>query len=217
MVIEVKPQEVDYDALALRVFLKALELIGGPRKLFEYRNLTWVPSLMEAAYAVVLKNEAFKTEDEIAEFIGITKQTVRNMLSADPELVMMKLQGELEGKEVKVHTAGGLAKLAYEEVKKGNDYIAFVASVCEDYVKKHMETAETCPDIGLVWPVYVLKAIKGMDFPVDESKKEELKKRLENVKVKDVPATELIERIEFPIKSPADLLHKLAEAVKSRG
>ncbi|WP_456342454.1 bacterio-opsin activator [Thermovibrio sp.] len=216
MVIEVKPQEVDYDALALRVFLKALELIGGPRMLFEYRNLTWVPSLMEAAYAVVLKNEAMKTDDEIAEFIGITKQTVRNMLSADPELVMMKLKGELESKEVKVHTAGGLAKLAYEEVKKGNDYISFVASVCEDYVKKHMETAETCPDVGLVWPVYVLKAIKGFDFPVDESKKEELKKRLEGIKVKEVPATELLEEISFPIKSPADLLHKLAEAVKSR-
>jgi len=182
--------------------------------LFEYRNLTWVPSLMEAAYAVVLKNEALKTDDEIAEFIGITKQTVRNMLSADPELVMMKLKGELESKEVKVHTAGGLAKLAYEEVKKGNDYIAFVASVCEDYVKKHMETAETCPDVGFVWPVYVLKAIKGMDFPVDESRKEELKQRLSGVKVKEFMASELVDKLEFPIKSPAELLHKLAEAVK---
>ncbi|WP_456454930.1 bacterio-opsin activator [Thermovibrio sp.] len=214
MVIEVQPKEVDYDALALRVFLKALELIGGPRMLFEYRNLTWVPSLMEAAYAVVLKNEAMKTEDEIAEFIGITKQTVRNMLSADPELVMMKLKGELESKEVKVHTAGGLAKLAYQEVKRGNDYISFVASVCEDYVKKHMETAESCPDVGFVWPVYVLKAIKGLDFPIDQSRKEELKERLRGVKVKEVPADELVDKIEFPVNSPADLLHKLAQAVK---
>jgi probable regulatory domain-containing protein len=220
MVIEVQPKEVDYDALALRVFLKALELIGGPRALFEYRNLTWVPSLMEAAYAVVLKNEAMKTDDEIAEFIGITKQTVRNMLSADPELVMAKLQGELESKEVKVHTAGGLAKKAYEEVKSGNDYIAFISSVCEEYVKKPMEAvesgqpAQTCPDIGLVWPVYVLKAIKGMDFPVEESDKEELKERLKGIKVKDKQAEELVDKIEFPIKSPADLLHKLANSVK---
>jgi len=214
MVIEVQAKEVDYDALALRVFLKALELIGGPRMLFEYRNLTWVPSLMEAAYAVVLKNEAMKTEDEIAEFIGITKQTVRNMLSADPELVMMKLKGELESKEVKVHTAGGLAKLAHQEVKRGNDYISFVASVCEDYVKKHMETAESCPDVGFVWPVYVLKAIKRLDFPIDRSRKEELKERLRGVKVKEVPADELADKIEFPINSPADLLHKLAQAVK---
>lgn len=219
MVIEVKPKEVDYDALALRVFLKALELIGGPRALFEYRNLTWVPSLMEASYAVVLKNEALKTDDEIAEFIGITKQTVRNMLSADPELVMAKLQGELESKEIKVHTAGGLAKKAYEEVKKGNDYVIFIASVCEDYVKKPMEAVEsgqpvaTCPDIGLVWPVYVLKAIKGLHFPIEESGKEELKNRLKDIKIKDSLAGDLIEKIEFPVKSPADLLHKLAEAV----
>ena len=31
MVIQVEPKEVDYDTLALRVFLKALEIIGGPR------------------------------------------------------------------------------------------------------------------------------------------------------------------------------------------
>ena len=206
--------------MALRVFLKAIELIGGPRALFEYRNLTWVPSLMEAAYAVVLKYEAMKTDDEIAEFIGITKQTVRNMLSADPELVMMKLRGELESGDVKVHTAGGLAKKAYEEVKKGNDYVAFVTYLCEEYIKKPMEAAEsgqpaaTCPDIGLVWPVYVLKAIKGMNFPIEESKREELKERLKGIFVKESPAEELVDKLEFPVKSPADLLHKLAAAVK---
>ena len=100
MVIEIKPKEVDYDTMALRVFLKALEIIGGPRKLFEYRNLTWIPSLMEASYAVVLKEEGLKSEDEIAKFIGITRQTVRNMLTADPDLVIKKLHGELESKEI---------------------------------------------------------------------------------------------------------------------
>ena len=222
MVIEVKPQEVDYDTLALRVFLKAIELIGGPKALFEYRNLTWVPSLMEASYAVVLKYEGMKTEDEIAEFIGITKQTVRNMLSADPELVMMKLKGELEGGEVKVHTAGGLAKKAYEEVKKGNDYVAFIASVCEEYVKRPMEAvqsgqpAATCSDVGFVWPVYVLRAIKGMHFPIEETNKDQLKERLKNIKIKELPAEELLDKIDFPVKSPADLLHKLADAVRGQ-
>ena len=222
MVIEVKPQEVDYDTLALRVFLKAIELIGGPKALFEYRNLTWVPSLMEASYAVVLKYEGMKTEDEIAEFIGITKQTVRNMLSADPELVMMKLKGELESGEVKVHTAGGLAKKAYEEVKNGNDYVAFIASVCEEYVKRPMEAvqsgqpAATCPDVGFVWPVYVLRAIKGMHFPIEETNKDQLKERLKNIKIKELPAEELLDKIDFPVKSPADLLHKLADTVRGQ-
>jgi len=217
MVIEVVPQEVDYDALALRVFLKALELIGGPRTLFEYRNLTWVPSLMEAAYAVVLKNEGLKTEDEIARFLGTTRQTVRNILSADPDLVLKKLRGELEGKEVKLHTAGGLAKLAYQEVKRGNDNVSFVASVCEEYVKRHMDEADRCPERSLVWPVLVLKAVRGLKFPLSSNRKEELKERLRGIEVKGVPAELLVEELTFPLKSPADLLSGLARAVKERG
>ena len=204
MVIEIKPKEVDYDTMALRVFLKALEIIGGPRKLFEYRNLTWIPSLMEASYAVVLKEEGLKSEDEIAEFIGITRQTVRNMLTADPDLVIKKLHGELESKEIKVHTAGGLAKLAYQEVKSGNDYVPFVISVCETYMAKLL---------GVVWPVEVLTAIKGMKFPVDESQKEDLVNRLSGIKIKEVDASGLIEKLEFPIKNPAELLHKLKQGL----
>ncbi|SNR62074.1 bacterio-opsin activator [Desulfurobacterium atlanticum] len=207
MVIEVKPQEKDYDTIALRVFLKALEIIGGPRKLFEYRNLTWVPSLMEACYAVVLKEEGMKTEDEIAEFIGITKQTVRNMLAADPELVLKKLEGELESKEIKVHTAGGLAKLAYREVKEGRDNISFVNAVCKTYLSQLFD---------VVWPVEVLTSIKGIDFPIYENEKELLKQRLKGISVKGRDAEELIDMIEFPIKSPADLLHKLREVSESR-
>lgn len=206
MVIEVKPQEKDYDTLALRVFLKALEIIGGPRKLFEYRNLTWVPSLMEACYAVVLKEEGMKTEDEIAEFIGITKQTVRNMLSADPELVLKKLEGELESKEIKVHTAGGLAKLAYREVKEGRDNVPLVSAVCKTYLANLFD---------VVWPVEVLTSIKGLDFPIDKSKKDILKQRIKGISIKGKNAEELIDMIEFPIKSPADLLHKLREVSKN--
>ncbi|RKZ20685.1 regulatory domain protein [bacterium] len=107
----------DYDKIALDVFLKALEIIGGPRKLIELRNLTWITSLMESAYAVVLHELANKTEDEIAEFLGITKQTVRNILRADTETVMKRLEGELREKTAKAHVAGGLAKLAFKEIK----------------------------------------------------------------------------------------------------
>ncbi len=205
MVIEVKPKEVDYDTLALRVFLKSLELIGGPRKLFEYRNLTWVPSLMEAAYAVVLKEEAMKTEEEIAEFLGLTKQTVRNMLSADPQLVMKKLTEEMSGSQIKVHTAGGLAKLSYKEVKEGRDYVPFVVAVCQTYVSELL---------GIAWPVEVLLAIKGMKFPIKDSEKEELEQRLKGVRVRDKDASLLVNFINFPVKSPAQLLHELSEASK---
>jgi predicted transcriptional regulator len=44
--IEVTPQPPDIDQRALRVFLKAIELVGGPRQLVELRRLTWLPSLM---------------------------------------------------------------------------------------------------------------------------------------------------------------------------
>jgi len=110
-------KKVGYDKLALDVFLKALEIIGGPRKLIELRNLTWITSLMESAYAIVLHELANKTEDEIAEFLGITKQTVRNILRADTETVMKRLEGELREKTAKAHVAGGLAKLAFKEIK----------------------------------------------------------------------------------------------------
>ena len=116
-----QPQEIqaaDVDTMALQVFLKALELIGGPRRLVEYRNLTWLPSLMAAAYTVVLSNEAYKTEDEIAAFLGLTRNTVRNIRRADPELVRQKLKGEMSRKNLRAHMAGALAQWAYQEVKR---------------------------------------------------------------------------------------------------
>ncbi len=118
-----KPDEIqrpDVDSAAIRVFLKTLEILGGPKKLITYRNLTWLPSLFEAAYVVVLANDYQKTEAEIAEHLGITRQTVRNILRADTETVMKRLEGELREKTLKAHIAGGLAKLAYEELNKSS-------------------------------------------------------------------------------------------------
>ena len=50
----------DVDVVAERVFNESIKLLGGLRKLIEYRNLTWLPSLAEASYTVVLKEELFK-------------------------------------------------------------------------------------------------------------------------------------------------------------
>ncbi len=191
---EIKTQDID--ALAIRVFLKALEIIGGPRKLILYRNLTWIPSLLEAAYAVVLANEYLKTEDEIAAFTGLTRQTVRNILRADPELVLKKLEGELQEKSVKAHTAGGLAKLAYQEIKEGRDNLSIFADLV-------MQGADA---LGIAWPIEVLKRIKGMDFPIE---KEELKERLKGLKIKDKFIETLLEGLSYPLKSPAQLLKEL--------
>jgi len=68
MVVEVKPVEVDAESLVTRVFLKAIDLLGGLQRLAEYRTLTWLPSLARAAFVVVLREEFMKTEEEIGVF-----------------------------------------------------------------------------------------------------------------------------------------------------
>lgn len=117
MVQEVQPKDIDIDELAMKVFLKALEIAGGPRKLIEHRNLTWVPSLIEASYAVVLFEEQKKTASQIAQFLGLTEQTVRNILRADEEAVKKKLEDIEESSEARSHVAGGLARIAYKKIK----------------------------------------------------------------------------------------------------
>ncbi|HIE33238.1 MAG TPA: bacterio-opsin activator [Thermodesulfobacteriaceae bacterium] len=193
-------QERDLDARALRVFLKALELLGGPRKLIELRNLTWVTSLMEASYAVILAEEGLKTEDEIASFLGLTRQTVRNILRADPELVMMKLEGELREKTPKAHTAGGLAKLAYREIKEGRDALIFFSSLVEEGARL----------LGVGWPAEVLARLKGLHFPVAGT---EIGQKLKGLKVKekdlgDIAATKDI------YHHPREILQILSEALR---
>ena len=197
-------QQYDIDTIAIRVFLKALEIIGGPRKLIELRNLTWITSLMEAAYAVVLADQSLKTEDEIAKFLGLTRQTVRNILRADPELVMQKLEGELQEKTPRAHTAGGLAKLAYKEIKEGRDYLNFFIYALES----------ASESLGIYWPIEVLRKIKGMDFPVG---KEELAERLRGLSIKNVPSEEILEKLDYPVKSPSDLLHKIRKSLEGGG
>jgi probable regulatory domain-containing protein len=191
-------REFDIDAMAIRVFLKSLELIGGPRKLIEYRNLTWIPSLMEASYAVVLRDMANKTEAEIAEFLGSTRQTVRNMLRAEPELVIKKLEGELEEKTPRAHTAGGLAKLAYKEIKEGRENLTMFLHLLQ----------VASESLGVFWPVEIMRRMKGADFPLG---KEELLERLKGLKVKEKNIEEILEKLSYPVKSPADLLAQIRE------
>jgi probable regulatory domain-containing protein len=196
-------REFDIDAMAIRVFLKSLELIGGPRKLIEYRNLTWIPSLMEASYAVVLQDMANKTEAEIAEFLGSTRQTVRNMLRAEPELVLKKLEGELEEKTPRAHTAGGLAKLAYKEIKEGRENLTIFLHLLQ----------VASESLGVFWPVEILRKMKGADFPLG---KEELLERLKGLKVKEKNIEEILEKLSYPVKSPADLLAQIRENVEAQ-
>ncbi len=206
MVIEIKPRQEDrseIENLAGRVFFKTLDLLGGLMRLAEFRTLTWLPSLARAAFAVVLREEFTKTEDEIARFIGLSRNTVRNILRADPGLALRKL-GETEeewGKrDLKVHMAGGVARLAYKEVKEGRE-----SSVLMSYARGLAERMMEIVDIP--WAYTVLRHTKGMRYPV--SSPEELKASLEGIRVKGIPIEGLLPRLRYPINNPAELLHEL--------
>ncbi len=204
MPVVIGPEEIkefDVDALAIRVFLKALEILGGPRKLIALRNLTWVTSLMEAAYAIVLAEEAFKTEDDIADFLGLTRQTVRNILRAEPELVLKKLEGELEEKTPRAHTAGGLAKLAYKEIKEGKDALLFFSAALQEGVKV----------LGVGWPAEVLARIKGLSWPAEP---EIIAERLGGLVVEGKRLDEIVRGHEGALAHPRELLHFLANKVR---
>lgn len=189
-----RPKGGDVDKMAEKVFYESIKLLGGLRKLVEFRNLTWLPSLAEAAYVVVLKNEAFKTYGEIAKELGITEQTARNIATADEEEVRKYLEGELE--RPKEHIAGGIAKLAYRKLKEESKLDTEEVEIREE----EMEV------LDIDWAVHVLARIKGLDFPAD---KEQLLERLGGMVVKGRKMEEILDRIEYPVKSPAELLHKI--------
>jgi probable regulatory domain-containing protein len=195
MEIIAKPKGGNIDKMAEKVFLESIKLLGGLKKLIEYRNLTWLPSLAEAAYVIVMKNEAFKTYKEIAQELGITEQTARNIATADEEEVKKYIEGELEERP-REHIAGGIAKLAYRKLKEEE-------RLDEEEVEIRHDELEV---LGVDWAVHVLARIKGLHFPVN---KDQLEERLRGIVIKGKNAEEILEKLEYPIKSPAELLHQI--------
>jgi len=191
----IKPRGGDIDRMAEKVFWEAIKILGGLKRLVEYRNLTWLPSLAEASYVVVLKNETFKTYREIAEILGITEQTVKNIATADEGEVKRYIEGELEERP-KEHIAGGIAKLAYRKLK---DEGRFETEEIE-LKREEMEV------LDVDWAVHVLTRIRGLDFPVN---KDVLRERLKGIVIKGKNVEEILERLEYPINSPAQLLHQM--------
>ena len=187
------------DRVAERIFHESIHLLGGLKNIVEYRNLTWLPSLAEAAYVIALKNEAIKTNREIAEYLGITEQTVKKILSADENKIKSDLGGE--GEKDREHIAGGLAKLAYRAIKEQRDNIEERVSIME----------ESARSLGIDWAVHVLSNIKGLDFPIDDANI--LKERLGGFVVKGKKMEEIVDSLEYPISNPAELLHKLRERI----
>lgn len=199
----------DIENLVTRVFFKSVELLGGMSKLAEYRTLTWLPSLARASYVVVLKEQYIKTDEEIAEIVGLTKNTVRNILRADSEMALRKIKSleemlKEESKELKVHTAGGVAKLAYKEVKEGHEaqtLLHYCSMVAEDVVRV----------LDIPWAYLVLRKLKGVNYPILDDQL--LQERLKDILIKGKPASELLKKIHYPVKNPAQLLHEIKQAL----
>ncbi|HDG68441.1 MAG TPA: bacterio-opsin activator [candidate division Zixibacteria bacterium] len=205
--------ESELEQTVARVFFKAIDLLGGISNLAEYRALTWLPSLARACYALVLREEYLKTEDEIAQRLGLTKNTVRAILRADPQQAMYKIEhfdelSEQERKNIRVHTAGGIAKLAYKYVREGQD-----SQVLLEFARAlGMSMAQVCE---APWAYIVLKRTRGLKYPVESP--EILKERLAGISIADIPAEEVVEGLEYPIRTPAVLLHEIKEYLQMKG
>jgi len=202
--MEIKPPtDIDKkrDEEVLRILMEVLDILGGPRKIAEFRTLTWIPSIIKAGYAILLE-KAGKTHEEIARELGVTRATVDKMLRANPEEVLKRVRGEIEAEKIDEHIAGGLAKLAYKQM---------MSKRIEEEITHYSETAET---LGVEWAVVLMTKIKGLDFPVD---KDRLLERLKGIKIYDIPIEDIVDEIVFPVESPAQLLKEISKVLKSRG
>ena len=172
----------------------------------EFDKIRGMPGAYEKVINACRLISKYKKAGKIKGYLYFTlmKNTVRNILRANPEAVKKKLEEEVKDEETRVHTAGAIAKLAYQEIKEGRDYLTIFAEYLKDLSDKSQA-------FEVQWPVEVLVKIKGTDFPVKSA--EELKEKLTGVKVGEKEVVEILEQLDYPIENPAELLHKIREKI----
>jgi len=192
--------EDQIETLVLRTFLKTVEVLGGLQKLVEKKNTNWLSPLLLACYSVVLKEECLKTEQEIAQHLGITPQTVKNILRAE-----LPKAWQEEGKDLSVYMAGSIAKTAYRLIKEDLDDV----NLSLEFSKKLAKA------LDITWAHLILRKLKGSDFPIESPM--HIKEKIGKVYVKGRLAQEILEEIEYPIHTPVDLIGKIKENLKMYG
>ncbi len=60
------------------------------------------------------------------------------------------------------------------------------------------------------WAVDVASRLKGAHFPLDEV---EARERLEGVMVKGNDIKDILDRMNFPVPTPADMLHQISDGL----
>jgi probable regulatory domain-containing protein len=208
---EVREDRDELESIVARVFFKGLDLLGGLNNLAEYRALTWLASLARASFVVVLKEEYMKTDEEIAEIVGMAKNSIRNILRADVQAAMYKIQriDELTAKEksdLKVHTAGGLAKLAYKFVKEGKE----AHMLSEYWIRAGVKIAQIC---NIPWVQKILNGIKGIRFPIEGP--DVIIEKLKNISINNISIEEAVSKLSYPVNSPEELLCKVKQYVEA--
>ncbi len=108
-----KPINQSTDELAQKIFYKSIDLLGGLFNLAKYRNLTWLPTLAESAYVIAMHKESALTSKQIAEKLGLSTQTVTNILRAKE---IDQIEALEENEKIQTHKAGSIAKLAYKKI-----------------------------------------------------------------------------------------------------
>jgi len=197
--------EEHIEALTLRVFLKSLELLGGTQKLVQTRATGWLSSLLLASYTVVLKEEYLKSEQEIAQRLRITPQTVKNILRSEPLVDNLEEVFKSEGKDLNIHTAGSIAKLAYRLIKDQKDH----TGLCLEFSRR------TAGALGIAWAKILLRRLEEKDFPVQSA--QNLKEKLGKVWLSGRSAQEVLEELDYPIHTPIELIEKIKENLRMYG
>ncbi len=210
MNVHFKPTEENTEVLILRVFLKGVDILGGLQNLVEHKIANWLPSLLIACYTVVLKEEHMKTEQEIAQQLNITLQTVKNILRAEPSKATMGVitaegVSEKEGKDMNIQTAGSVAKIAYRLIKNGLDDVRLSLELSKSLVKA----------LDITWAYLILKKLKWNDFPIESP--QDIKEKVKKVYIKGRLAEEVLEELDYPINTPLDLIKLIKENLKMYG
>lgn len=127
----------DIDQRAMRVLTSALKEVGGVSALVEHQEQAIMPSLVQACYAVVLREDAHVPPNEIADFLGISEGAVASVFEAPMEAYVQRLRyredqdeefdrhidpdwaGQpLTGRQELHYVAGALAKFGYDVVRR---------------------------------------------------------------------------------------------------